>query len=499
MAKQKDPFAKMRAKSLPIATLQSIRALLEWDQETYMPKEAGEARSDQLQLLAEEIHKRLSSSSYKKELSSLIDLETGKMQKEYSLPIQRAAKEWRRAFLQETKLPASFVRSFAKTTSSALPIWDEAKKTGKFSLFAPHLKKIVALCQKKAELLGYQEHPYDALLDLYEPGLTVSTVSPLFTNLKSSLTSLLANIQKKPLTPPLSGYFPKEAQEKLSTYALKCMGFSSDNSRLDLSSHPFCTGIHPQDTRMTSRIDLSCPLSNLYSVLHEGGHGLYHQNLPKEYFGTPLCEAISYGIDESQSRLWETIIGKSLPFCTFIHPTLQELFPEELSSLSIQDLYQKVNRVLPSEIRVESDEVTYSLHIILRYEIEKALIEGNLSVSDVPDVWNQKMQEYLGITPSSHSKGCLQDVHWAMGGIGYFPSYTLGNLLAAQLFTQIQKTFPSWNERIAKGDFTFLCTWLKESIHCHGKLYTAEEIIQKVTKKPLGTEDYIAYLTQKYT
>jgi len=499
MARQKDPFSKMHARSLPIVTLQSIRALLEWDQETYMPKEAIESRSDQLQLLAEEIHKRLSSSSYKKDLVKLIDLETGALQGTFPLPVQKAAKEWRRHYLQETKLPASFVRSFAKVTSSALCVWDEAKKTGKFSLFVPHLKKIVSLSQKKAELLGYKEHPYDALLDLYEPELTVSKIDPLFLDLKTSLTPLLATIQKKTPTSPLQGDFPKEAQQKLSSYVLECMGFSESNSRLDLSSHPFCTGIHPQDTRMTSRIDPSCPLSNLYSVLHEAGHALYHQNLPKEYFGTPLCEAISYGIDESQSRLWETMIGKSLPFCTFIHPVLQELFPSQLEGLSIQDLYHKINRVIPSEIRVEADEVTYSLHIILRYEIEKALIEGSLQVSDVPDVWNQKMQEYLGITPSSASKGCLQDVHWAMGGLGYFPSYTLGNLLAAQLFSTIQTIFPNWDQKIAAGDFSFLCNWLKENIHCHGKLYTASEIIQKVTKKPLKAEDYINYLTVKHS
>jgi carboxypeptidase Taq len=498
MARSQDPFSKLHKRSLRIAKLQSIRALLEWDLETYLPKAAGGFRSDQLELLAEEIHKELTSNSYKKALNNFIDIETGKIQGDYPPHLQKAAKEYRKNYLQEMKLPTSFVKKFTKTTSTALPAWDQAKKTNNFSLFAPHLEKIVLLCKKKADLLGYKEHPYDALLDLYEPDLTVKTLTPLFNELKTALTSLLAQIKQKPLPSPLTGHFPKEAQDKLSSYILEKMGFSKETSRLDLSSHPFCTGIHPLDIRMTTRIDPSCPLSSLYSVLHEGGHGLYHQNLPIEHYGTPLCDAISYGIDESQSRLWETIIGKSRAFCHFIHPTLQQLFPEALSHLSTEELYKKVNRVIPSEIRVESDEVTYSLHIILRFEIEKELIEGTLSVKDIPEVWNEKMQTYLGITPSYASKGCLQDVHWAMGGIGYFPSYTLGNLLAAQLFSTIKKAFPDWDKKVQQGEFSFLSTWLKEKIHCHGKLYTASEVIQQVTGKPLGVKDYITYLTEKH-
>ncbi len=497
---KKDPFTKLSLLSTKIATLQSILSLLEWDQETYMPEGALQSRSDQLQLVSTLLHKQKTSPSYKKALSDLIDLPTGAIkQKEASLEVQAAAREWRRQFLQEDKIPASFVKSFTKCTSAALHAWSQAKNNNNFSLFSPHLEKIVSLSRKKAELLGYKEHPYDALLDLYEPNLTVATLTPLFKQLKEALIDRLAKTQKRPLknTPSL-GIFPEELQKKTGQFLLEVMGFSKDTSRLDISSHPFCTGIHLTDNRMTTRIDLNHPASNIYSVLHEGGHALYHQNLPEKYYGTPLCEAVSYGVDESQSRLFETQLGKSFPFCSFLFPKLQEIFPENLSAISLEDFYQFINQVAPSEIRVEADEVTYSLHIILRFEIEKGLMEGSIKVKDVPAIWNAKMQETLGITPSSDATGCLQDIHWAMGGIGYFPSYVIGNLLAAQLFSTIKTTFPAWEKKVEKGDLSFLKSWLQENIHQYGKIYTPQELIFKATKKPLGVEDYIKYLNTKF-
>ncbi|MES2200578.1 MAG: carboxypeptidase M32 [Chlamydiota bacterium] len=497
---KKDPFTKLSLLSTKIATLQSIHSLLEWDQETYMPEGAIQSRSDQLQLLSGILHKERTSPSYKKALSDLIDLDSGKIkQQDASLEVKAAAREWRRQFLQDTKIPSSFVKNFTKCTSAALHAWTEAKNSNNFSFFAPHLEKIVSLSRKKAELLGYKEHPYDALLDLYEPDLTVATLTPLFSRLKEALTSLLIKIQKHPIKNiPSLGVFQEELQKKTGLFLLEVMGFSKDTSRLDLSSHPFCTGIHLKDNRMTTRIDLHHPTSNIYSVLHEGGHALYHQNLPAKHYGTPLCEAVSYGVDESQSRLWETCLGKSFAFCSFLFPKLQEIFPLNLSSISLKDFYHFVNQVTPSEIRVEADEVTYSLHIILRFEIEKGLMEGTIKVKDVPDIWNAKMKETLGITPTSDAKGCLQDIHWAMGGIGYFPSYALGNLLAAQLFSTLKTTFPSLEEKVSQGDVSFIKNWLQENIHQYGKIYSTEELILKVTKKPLGVDDYIEYLNTKY-
>lgn len=498
---KKTPFEKLSELSTKITTLQSINSLLCWDQETYMPEGAIQSRSDQLELISGILHKQKTSPSYKKALSDLVDLSTGAVkQKEASLEIKAAAREWRRQYLHDAKIPSSFVKSFTKCTSAALHAWTEAKNSNNFSLFAPHLEKIVSLSRKQAELLGYKEHPYDALLDLYEPNLSVATLTPLFTRLKNELTALLRKIQKHPAKNiPSFGVFPEDLQKKTGQFLLDVMGFSNKTSRLDLSSHPFCTGIHLKDLRMTTRIDLNNPDHSIYSVLHEGGHALYHQNLPEKYYGTPLCEAVSYGVDESQSRLWETQLGKSFAFCSFLFPKLQEIFPHNFSSISLDTFYHSINQVTPSEIRVEADEVTYSLHIILRFEIEKGLMEGSIKVKDIPSIWNAKMKETLGITPSSNATGCLQDIHWAMGGIGYFPSYVLGNLLAAQLFSTIKKAFPSWETKVSHGEVSFIKNWLHENIHQYGKIYSTEELILRVTKKPLGVEDYIEYLTTKYS
>lgn len=495
----KDSFSKLCKLSKTISSLHSIQALLGWDQETYMPSDAIQGRSDQLELLSSIIHKSKTSPTYKKALSDLIDLDTGKIKQESSSKeIRACAREWRRNYLQDTKLSSSFVKRFTKITSSAVHVWSEAKKNNNFSLFLPHLEKVVSLSRKKAELLGYKDHPYDALLDLYEPNLTVAKITPLFAELKEALIDLLNKIPKTSFYSPFTGSFCTEKQKKVANFLLEVMGFSSQTSRLDLSSHPFCSGIDYKDTRMTTRIDPYHPASNIYSVLHEGGHALYHQNLPEEHYGTPLYEAASYGIDESQSRLWETILGKSKAFCSFLYPILKETFPENLSSCSFDDFYQYVNQVHPSEIRVEADEVTYSLHIILRFEIEKSLMEGSLSVKDIPTVWNKKMEEMLGILPENDTKGCLQDIHWAMGGIGYFPTYTFGNLLAAQIFSTLKNNFPYLQDKLSQGETSFIQDWLKENIHRHGKLHTPEELILNVTKKPLGAEDYIRYLKEKF-
>jgi carboxypeptidase Taq len=500
MDQAKSLFSKLQSLSHKAAMLGSMHMLLEWDLETYMPKEGIESRSSQLELLAELIHKQKTAPIFKKTLSKFIDLASGKiLQENTSLVMQASAREWRREFLQEAKLPASFVKKFAKTTSQALHVWSSAKKNSDFASFAPHLTEIVSLCRKKAEFLGYKEHPYDALLDLYEPNMSVKILTPLLEKLKVFLIKLLSDIQKtRRPCPVIAGTFSQEKQMQAGQFLLNAMGLTQEKSRLDLSSHPFCIGLHPKDTRMTTRIDLENPLSSLFSVMHEGGHGLYNKNLPQEYYGTPLCQSASLGIDESQSRFWETMIGRSYPFCAFFYPKLQELFPESLSSFSLEEFYQAINHVHPQEIRVEADEVTYSLHIILRFEIEKGLMDGSIEVQDIPSIWNQKMQESLFITPSSDKMGCLQDIHWAMGGIGYFPSYTIGNLFAAQLFSTIQKEHPEWEQKVYAGDLLFLEEILKDKIHRQGRIYEAKELMIKATGSSLQMEPYMDYLQTKY-
>jgi carboxypeptidase Taq len=295
----------------------------------------------------------------------------------------------------------------------------------------------------------------------------------------------------------LNQEFSPEVQLQFGRKLLKHLGFSTKNSRLDISTHPFCTGLHPLDTRMTTRTHTDDVMSSIFSVLHEGGHAMYNQGLPVEWAGTPLGEAISLGIDESQSRWWETCIGRSRSFWSFCLPLLQKDFPQ-LKNTALEPFYKAINKVTPSFIRVEADEVTYNLHIILRFEIEKGLIEGSLKVKEIPEVWNQKMQELLGITPKTNTEGCLQDIHWAMGSLGYFPTYALGNLFAAQFFAVFEKAHPDWTHRVEKGDFAFIREWLRREIHQFGRQYTPNELVQKVTGKDLDESAYLAYLDRKY-
>lgn len=499
--KTQDLYKKLQTLSQSTTRLDSVLRLLEWDQETYMPKGAIGYRALQIEDLASLVHKQKTSVKFAKALSQLIDIETGEPIHSSLSPAQLAAvKHWRRDYLMDKKLPTSFVKNFAKTTSNGLAAWAEAKEEGKFSLFAPHLEKIVALCKKKASLLGYTEHPYDALLDVFEPGLTVKKVTPLFERLKHSLTDLLRKIAASPQIPTdfLHGNFAADKQLLFGKKVLRSMGFQDDEHRLDLSSHPFCTEINPKDMRLTTRIHSSQLLQSLFGVIHEGGHGLYHLGLPEEHYGTPLREAVSLGIDESQSLFWEKRIGRSTPFWKHFYPLLQKEFPEQLAGVYFEDFYRAVNHVHPSMTRVEADEVTYCLHVILRFEIEKALIEGSLKVKDVPQVWNEKMRSYLGISPASDREGCLQDIHWAMGVIGYFPTYALGNLYSVQLFDAFDKAHPEWKEAAAQGKLQPILSWLHDNIHKYGKQYSAEELIFKATGQPLSEVPFVHYLEKKY-
>ncbi len=481
--------------------LGSIHSLLDWDQETYMPEKGISVRSLQTELMASLIHKASTSRPFEKALAALINLETGAILDPSLNEVQKAAlQEWRKDFVKAKKLSNAFVKSFAKTASQAQHAWSQARKNNSFKAFAPHLEKIVKLCRKKGTLLGYEEHPYDALLDLYEPGMKTSFLEPLFARLRKPLTELLKEITASPLpkTDFLHKYYAPEKQLEFSQRILEAMGFDKKTSRLDLTVHPFCSGFHPHDTRLTTKVHNEDPLACFLAVIHEGGHGLYNMGLPVEQYGTPLCSHISLGIDESQSRWWETLIGHSLPFWQHFYPILQKTFPENLENVSLQDFYKALNIVQPSLIRIHADEVTYNLHIIIRFEIEKALIEGTLQVKEVPAAWNAKMKEYLGITPPNDANGCLQDIHWSMGGLGYFPTYTLGNLYAAQFFATFEKQHPHWKEEVAKGNLLIMKEWLNANIHKYGRQFSSTEICTKITGKPLTPDPYIHYLQTKY-
>jgi carboxypeptidase Taq len=460
-----------------------------------------EARGEQMALLAALIHEEYRQPLFKKSLQKLIDLKKGLfLKKDLSKEEKANVREWRRNYIQASCLPSDFVQDFTKTTTMATTLWQKARLENNFSKFLPVLKKIISLCRKKADYLGYEEHPYDALLDLFEPHMTIQKLSPLFSELKTGLIALVKERRKKPLAKEdfLRQEFPFDEQMKWAHLLVQAHGLDKEALRIDLSSHPFSTSMHPKDVRITSRIQTKLLMSHLFSILHEGGHALYDQNLPEKFFGTPLCEAISMGMHESQSRFWEVFIGKSRPFWLYFYPQLQKSFPSQLKKVSFEDFYKAINIVKPSLIRIEADEMTYSLHIILRYEMEKALIEGSLKPEEIPDAWREKMQNSMGITPPTDKEGALQDIHWSMGAFGYFPSYSLGNLYAAQFFHTFKKENPSWQTSLQEGNFSPIGAWLKAKIHRHGKLYSSDELIQRVTQKPLDVSYYLSYLKEKY-
>ncbi len=488
----------IRERLTELAHLNSCLALLQWDQEVFMPPKASEARAKTISYLSVLAHEKILSLDQGKYLTKLARQEKNKKDPQESVIIREA---WR-TYDRERKLPKAFVQELSTLCSTAQVSWAQARKKSDFSLFQPLLKRMVELKRQEAEYIGYQDSPYDALLDLYEPGLTSKQVTVLFNELRDFLKPFVKVLLASSETPPTStifkGVFPLEEQRAFNQLITEKIGFDLEAGRLDVSTHPFTTSFHPFDVRLTTRYDESNILYAIGSTIHEMGHGLYEQGLPVEHFGTPLCESISLGIHESQSRIWENNIGKSLAFWEYFYPRLQKQFPKPFKSISLDDFYRVLNRVQPSLIRTESDEVTYNLHIIIRFEIEKGLIEGRIRVKDLPEVWKAKIKEYLGIKVPNDRVGVLQDVHWSSGAIGYFPTYALGNLYAAQFYHAAQKQIPDLEKQMKKGNFTPLREWLRNNIHAPGKTYTSDELIKKVSGESLQTGYFVEYLTQKF-
>lgn len=501
MMKKTHPlFVELTEQSKEIHTYGSILSLLHWDQETQMPSGGITARSQQIALLSKHVHEEKTSKKFRSRLEKLIHLSSGKPKiKGLSRPELVCLREWRKTFLKDTKLPSRFVEEFSQVTSEATQIWAVAREQNKVKLFLPFLQKIVDLNRKKADILGFQDHPYDPLLECHEPCMTTARVGTIFNDLQKDLTALLKKITAaKPLDDRfLHKLVGKEKQMEMARFFLTKLPVDPSYFRLDLSNHPFSTGLHPHDARITTRVIPKAFMSNIFSLLHEAGHMMYDMGLPTKYWGTPLAEAVSLSIHESQSRWWETLIGRNLPFWRSFYPSLQELYPP-LKKVSLDQFYRAVNKVSPTCIRVEADEVTYCLHVILRFEIEKQLVSGSLATADLPDFWNSKMQELLGIKPKSDTEGCLQDIHWSLGEFGYFPTYALGNLFAAQFFSAFAGEHKDWDEKITQGDLAFIREWLKKNIHQWGRTYDAEELVKKVTKQGLSSDAYCTYLKKKY-
>ena len=485
--------------------LRDAAAVLSWDQETYMPPGGGAIRAEQLATLQTLAHDQFVSTETESLLAFFLDVTTGTLHPDHTSTLDESSqallRETWRDFSHAKKLPSAFVNQLERECSLAQQVWAEARKTNDFQLFLPNLQRLVKLKRQEAEYLGYKDSPYNALLDTYEPGSTVAQLRPLFATLRTALIRLLDCIRESPVQPKahlLTQSYDKTQQVDFGRLVLKHMGYDFQRGRLDLSAHPFTTSFHPTDVRVTSRVFETDLPSCLFSCIHEGGHGLYEQGLPAKNYGTPLGEALSLGIHESQSRLWENCVGRSRAFWGYFYPKLQEVFPAQLGEVPAEEFYLAINRVTPSLIRVEADELTYNLHIMVRFEIELDLIEGRLEVEDLPEVWNAKVQEYLGIVPPSDAEGVLQDVHWSFGAFGYFPTYTLGNLYAAMLFRQAQKDLPGLDQSISQGDLIPLKGWLNDRVHRWGRQYTSAELLQRVTGKSLTPEPFIQDLEQKF-
>ena len=500
MSKILEQYAALKEHGYKTRLLSSVEMLLEWDQETYMPKGGIDFRSKQIELISSIVHKEKTSLSFKKKLSDLIDLKTGEiLAPELDERKKASLKEWRREFLIETKLPNDFVKSFAKAISKTTNVWSYEKTNNTCKEFLPHLEEIINLTKKKTEFIGYKDHPYDALLDLYEPGMTTKKLDALFLQLKPFLIDLTSQVSvKEPIDQTFfDAHYPQEKQEEFNHYLLKHIGVDSSFLRLDYTEHPFCLGFQPQDVRITTHFDSNF-FRSISAVLHEGGHALYELNLPVEDLGSPLAEYCSMGIHESQSRWWETFIGQGRPFLKFIFPKLKKFFPDQLRSVDFEQFYKAINTVKPSFIRIFSDEVTYNLHIILRYEIEKKFFEEDFAVSNLPEIWNEKMASTFGLKPTTYAEGFLQDIHWACGLIGYFPTYALGNLYSGQLFQTFKKQFPEWNKRVAQGDLGSIKQFLFDNVHQFGRQFPALGLIEQATGSTLSANPYMSYLESKY-
>ncbi|MCZ8513080.1 carboxypeptidase M32 [Paenibacillus filicis] len=414
---------------------------------------------------------------------------------------RRIVNEGLRDYERSKKIPPALYQEYVVLTSKSEAAWEDAKHSGDFPGFQPYLEKIVEFNKQFIELWGYEGHKYNTLLDLYEPGMTVAKLDEVFGALREKVVPLLGAIEAsshKPDTSFLKQTFDVEKQKAFSLYILKQMGYDFEAGRLDETVHPFATGLNPGDVRITTRYLKDDVNSALFGTIHEGGHALYEQNLSEELIGTPLCTGTSMGIHESQSRFWENMVGRSRPFWSRYFGDLQRNYPGQFDSVTAEQFYRATNEVKPSLIRIEADELTYNLHIMVRYEIEKGLFSGDIRVADLPEVWNAKYRDYLGIEPSNNGDGVLQDVHWSGGSFGYFPSYALGNMYAAQIANTMRKELGDVDGLIANGELLPIKAWLTEKIYQYGKSLNPTEIITSVTGEELNPEYLVKYLTEKY-
>ncbi len=476
-----------------IATLSSCAALLSWDQETYMPAKAVTYRAKQRAYLSQQSHMLTTAPEVAKWLDDCGPCADDTIE-------DANVRWWRHAHARATKLPTDLVGAIEEATSLAVNAWQDALAKDDFGLFQPHLQTIIDHNRRKTDLWGYEESPYDALLEEYERGARASQLSSLFGELRPELVSIVEQAVAQSKSKPaksLKGDYPIPAQQAFNREVCEAFGFDNEAGRIDTTTHPFCSRVAPHDTRLTTRYDETDFTSSLFGVLHETGHGLYEQGLCQECFAQPQGTSVSLGIHESQSRLWENQVGRSADFWNHWLPVAAKHFPH-LANWTPEEMTRAVNQAALTFIRVEADEVTYDLHIMLRFEIEKQLIEGNLKVQDLPEQWNATFKDLTGLEVTNNVVGCLQDIHWSIGALGYFPTYSLGNLNAAQLFEAALAQTPSLNGDLAQGQYASLLVWLKSNVHQHGCRYLPNTLMEKATGRTTGSEAYLKHLRSRY-
>ncbi len=492
-----EKFKKLKALIAEVADLNAAQAVLGWDQQTYMPPGGAEARGNQLATLGSLTHQKFTSEEIGKLIEDVkSELGTADPDSDDARYLKVLAKDYDEA----TKVPSEYVAKFAQLTARGHESWAKAREASDFSIFQADLEEIVEMRKEYVSFFPPADHPYDTLLDQFEPGMKTAEVQEIFGRLREKQVELLKAIADAPQVDDsfMHVHYPEQQQWDFGVEVATKFGYDWDRGRQDKSVHPFTTSFGVNDVRITTRFMEDFLPSALFGTMHEAGHGLYELGVNQAYERTPLNGGASLGLHESQSRMYENLVGRSIPFWDHFYPRLQEIFPAQLGNVDVKSFYKGINKVEPSLIRVEADEATYNMHIMLRLELEIAMIEGSVEVKDLPELWNTKFEEYLGLTPPNDAEGVLQDIHWSFGGLGYFSTYALGNLISVQLWEKINVAIPDLDDQICQGKFDALLGWLRENVHTHGRKYEPQELVQKVTGSKITPEPYLRYLENKY-
>lgn len=496
--KQEDTYQRLCDHARELKLLESIEHLLDWDERTQLPPAGGGYRADQIAYVAGLVHQKQTAPQVGEWLDELADSELAADAYSDSGTVIRQLK---RDYDKKARLPQALVEELARVSVLGQQTWVEARRDNNYAQFQPSLEKILDLKRQEAAAIGFEDTPYDPLLDDFEPGEVTANVARILGGLRDALVPLvhaIAESSQRPDVSILEREYPLDVQEAFGREVAGQIGFDFNAGRLDTSVHPFCAGLGPGDVRLTTRFNVNDFGDAFYSILHEAGHGIYDQGLPREQYGLPTGAAVSMGIHESQSRMWENEVARSRPFWEHFYPRAQEVFPGALANVPLADFYGAINDVRPSLVRVDADEVTYNLHVLVRFELEMALVEDNLRAADLPGAWKEKYRHYLGIEPTTDTEGVLQDIHWSAALFGYFPTYALGNLYAAQIFAQAHNDLDDVDGQFRRGEFAPLREWLRANIHTHGRRYAPAELVQRITGKPLSHEALMEHLSVKF-